>query len=266
MSKELMDEIDAFLGGDEPQAVTEPETGEEVVVEEPSADEPSADADDGLPEDDSAQDEPGKPAEPVEPASDNVELSELEELKKQNELLQARLNEAYSKPQPPKEETKPAVNLSDDDLLMGMKFDDIIESQESFQSFLKQFMTKTVEITRENVLKDLPKTVNSLTHQQIEARKTVDTFYGEHPQLATVKPYVAQVVSTVAAEHADWELPRVLEEAAERTYKALGLKRQVEKAERKKPAFAPTQTGGGPRGRSSDPSLSKLEQEIAELL
>lgn len=259
MSKELMDEIDAFLGGDEPAESTEDLV--EETVDENSTDEPSTEQ---VAKTEAVESE--ESAEPAEPVEDNVELSELEELKKQNELLQARLNEAYSKPQPPKEETKPAVNLSDDDLLMGMKFDDIIESQESFQSFLKQFMTKTVEITRENVLKDLPKTVNSLTHQQIEARKTVDVFYGEHPQLATVKPYVAQVVSTVAAEHADWELPRVLEEAAERTYKALGLKRQVEKADRKKPAFAPTQTGGGSRGRSSDPSLSKLEQEIAELL
>ncbi len=248
MSDELKQEIDAFLDEFDNVQATEPaEETDEAAVETPEETEETPEETDET------------RAEPEE------ELDELSSLKKQNELLHQRLNEAYQQ-KPAKAETAVvAAEPLKTDFFGEWKFDDIVESHESLQKFLGEFAGKVVTVARESVLKELPSTVSTMTSQQIEARQHVESFYGEHPQLASVKPFVAQVVSTVAAEHADWELPQVLDEAAKRAYTSLGLKRQVEKTTKKKPAFAPT-TNGGTRGRDFEAAKSQLETELEELM
>ena len=251
MSDELKQEIDAFLDEFDTSQPTEPtepaEETDEAAVETPEE----------------TEEKPEEAAEAETEPAPEEDLDELSSLKKQNELLQQRLNEAYQ--QKPAQAETPAAEPMKTDFFGEWKFDDIVESQESLQKFLGEFAGKVVTVARESVLKDLPSTVSTMTSQQIEARQHVESFYGEHPQLASVKPFVAQVVSTVAAEHADWELPQVLDEAAKRAYTSLGLKRQVEKTAKKKPAFAPT-TNGGTRGRDFEAAKSQLEKELEELM
>ena len=256
MTDELKQEIDAFLEDFDTSQPTEPGEETDEVVEETSEETSEETTEE-------TEEQPEEPSEET-PAEPEEELDELSSLKKQNELLQQRLNEAYQH-KPVKAETAVAADPLKTDFFGEWKFDDIVESQESLQKFLGEFAGKVVTVARESVLKDLPGTVSNLTTQQIEARRQVDGFYGDHPQLTSVKPFVAQVVSTVASEHADWELPQVLEEAAQRAYKALGLKQQVEKAGKKNPAFAPTKPGG-PRGKLAEGGKSKLEKELEELM
>ena len=216
-----------------------------------------------------------KPAEVVESsavASETVEeeLDELTLLRNQNKLLTEQLNEASSVVTPTEmpKETEPEAEVS---FFGEWKFDDIIADEDSFKKFLGEFAKKISDSTEERVLKKLPGTVSKLTNEQIEARQCVNTFYSNHEQLAAVKPFMAKVVTSVAAEHADWDLEKVLEESAVRAYKALGLKAQVKtegdssnaKAS-KKPAFAGPASGR--RGETAQAQKSQLEKELEEMM
>lgn len=208
----------------------------------------------------------------TETVTETIEEEEtIETLRERNRLLHEQLGLAYTKQQ--KTENNEVVEessdaLKEENLFGDWQFDKIVENETEFKKFLGEFATKVKNATEESVLRKLPGTVAKLTTDQIETRKTVESFYTEHAQLATVKPFVAQVVSTVASEHADWDLPAVLKESATRAYKALGLKKQATESVStggKKPAFAGP--ASGKRG-SSDPDTgkSKLERELEELM
>ena len=181
-------------------------------------------------------------------------------------LMEEQLANAYKKT--PAETQKPAEEetIQGETLFGEWKFDDIIADEESFKKFLTEFGTKIRTVTKESILKELPQTVTKLTTEQIETRKIVTDFYDENVELQSVKPFVAQITNQVASEHPDWTLPQVLEETAQRSYKALGLKKKVEEQTskgNKKPAFVDTT-----RNRRGDANTqkSKLEKELEELM
>lgn len=209
----------------------------------------------------------------TETKTDDDDEDELTVLRRQNELLLEQLNQA-SQPAAVKTENnetaEPSATVDDASLFGDWKFDDIIENEDSFKKFLGDFAKKVMTTTEERLLQKLPGTVSKLTTEQIEARQTVTSFYDEHKQLAAVKPFVAKVVSVVASEHADWDLPKVLDEAANRAYKALGLKKQavegVKTPGAKKPAFAGPASGRRGSGNTDNAGKSKLEKELEELM
>ena len=212
--------------------------------------------------------ETGTPAATPTPETSEEE-DELTTLRKQNQALLEQIGKAYAQPAPVVAETPTAEPQGEtDDPFGGLTFDQIIENEDSFKKFLTTFASKITERTEERLLKKLPTTVSKLTTEQIETRQTVNDFYATHKQLATVKPFVAQVVSTVASENAAWTLEQVLEESAKRAYKALGLKQQAVATEQnssnKKPAFAGPAKGN--RGEVNTAQKSKLERELEELM
>lgn len=209
------------------------------------------------------------------PASDApVEVDELTSLREQVRLLTEQVNVAYQQPSTATPEVEaPNTAESPSDVLDASKlfgdwtYDAIVDSEDSFKKFLTDFATNLTTQTEERLLKKLPFTVSKLTTEQMEARQHVQSFYTDHPQLAAVKPFVAKLVSTVASEHADWDLPKVLTESAVRAYSALGLKQAANSAPAqpadRRPAFAGP--ASGKRG-SVPQGKSKLESEIEELL
>lgn len=208
------------------------------------------------------------------PTSDApVEVDELTSLREQVRLLTEQVNVAYQQPVVPPEVETPNTAESPSDVLDASKlfgdwtYDAIVDSEDSFKKFLTDFATNLTTQTEERLLKKLPFTVSKLTTEQMEARQHVQSFYTDHPQLAAVKPFVAKLVSTVASEHADWDLPKVLAESAVRAYSALGLKQAANSAPAqpgdRRPAFAGP--ASGKRG-SVPQGKSKLESEIEELL
>ena len=205
-------------------------------------------------------------------SSDDEDEDELTLLRKQNQLLMEQLNVAAQQPIKTEnnEQVEQLAKEVDASTLFGeWKFDEIIENEDSFKKFLGDFAKKISTHTEERLLQKLPTTVSKLTIEQISARETVTSFYDNNKQLAAVKPFVAKVVTTVASEHPEWDLSKVLEESAERAYKALGLKRVVEAQEKKpgakKPAFAGP--ASGKRGvQNTDAGKTKLEKELEELM
>lgn len=256
---DLMDMVEA-----EKQVVdAEHEATEKAEIEEVETDNDSSTAG----EVDAATD-----ASADETSGDDEDEDELTLLRKQNQLLMEQLNAASQ--QPVKTENneqveQPAKEVDASTLFGEWKFDEIIENEDSFKKFLGDFAKKISAHTEERLLEKLPTTVSKLTVEQISARETVTSFYDDNKQLAAVKPFVAKVVTTVASEHPEWDLPKVLEESAERAYKALGLKRVVEEQEKKpgakKPAFAGP--ASGKRGvQDADSGKTKLEKELEELM
>lgn len=164
-----------------------------------------------------------------------------------------------------------AAKADDDkipDLFTDWDFAKIIENEDNFKQFLTSFADKITTKTEERMLRKLPSTVASLATERIEAQEKVKTFYTTHEALASVKPFVGQIVSTIASEHADWGLDDVLAEAAKRAYKALGLREQTAGVSTKRsdsPAFA-SQSRGNRRSEQSPVEKTRLEQELTEIL
>ena len=203
--------------------------------------------------------------ETVETVETDLDENSIEYWQNRAKLMEEQLANAYKKT--PAEPEKPAEEetIQGDTLFGDWKFDDIIADEASFKKFLVDFGTKIRTVTKESILKELPQTVTKLTTEQIETRKIVTKFYDSNVELQSVKPFVAQITNQVASEHPDWTLPQVLEETAQRSYKALGLKKKVEEQTqgKKKPAFVDTT-----RNRRGDvnPQKSKLEKELEELM
>lgn len=208
--------------------------------------------------------------EEVSTADANVESSttdELSLLKQQNEALLQQLNALSTRKvqeEKPAEEQETVKKLEESELFGEWTYDAIVEDENSFKRFLGEFANKVKTSTEESILRKIPGTVSKLTNEQIEARNTVNQFYEEHPQLAQTKPYMAQIVTTVSAEHADWGLEQVLTESANRAYKALGLQKQAtQPAKSQKPAFAGPASG---KRTSTTEAKSRLEKELEELM
>lgn len=207
---------------------------------------------------------------PAADANANAEPSaadELSLLKQQNEALLQQLNALSTRKvqeEKPAEEQETVKKLEESELFGEWTYDAIVEDENSFKRFLGEFANKVKTSTEESILRKIPGTVSKLTNEQIEARNTVNQFYEEHPQLAQTKPYMAQIVTTVSAEHADWSLEQVLAESADRAYRALGLQKQAAQyAKPQKPAFAGPASG---KRTSTTEAKSRLEKELEELM
>ena len=245
----------------------------EGEAHEPETDANADGVDNGQPETVVEQDDAGTGVDSVvvEPAAGEVvkstagaEPNELDELKAANRALLEQLNTLSQRIEPKVETKLEGDKPAEPDFFGDWTYDKIVEDETSFKKFLGEFANKVKAVTEESVLMKLPGTVSKLTTEQMEARKTVDAFYTENSELAAAKPFVAQVVQTVASEHADWSLDQVLTEASTRAYKALGLQKKVIADEKRKPAFAGPASGN--RTASAAAAKSKLEKELEELM
>ena len=203
--------------------------------------------------------------ETVETGETELDENSIEYWQNRAKLMEEQLANAYKKTPAVPEKPAEEETIQGETLFGEWKFDDIIADEESFKKFLTEFGTKIRTVTKESILKELPQTVTKLTTEQIETRKIVTEFYDANTELQSVKPFVAQITNQVASEHPDWTLPQVLEETAQRSYKALGLKKKVEEQThgKKKPAFVDTTRN---RRGNVDSQKSKLEKELEELM
>ncbi len=263
MSDETKQMIDELLGESDA-----PETDESEVVE--GGDEPQdAEEQEQAHEEIEDQEEGQTETETDEsPDGEDSELSELEKLREQNEKLQQALNQTYQSVEQKASDAPKTDEVKPPDFFGEWQYEDIIEDEGKFKTFLNEFAEKIKTYTEESLYKKLPSTVSTLANQQISIQSSVRDFYESNPPLAKVKPFVATVTNQVASEHPDWDLQKVLHETAERAYKALGLEKSVmekEAKKSKKPAFAPAGKTGSKRGKQT-PDVSQLEKDIMELI
>ena len=194
-------------------------------------------------------------------STENVESSgpsELELLKSQVESLKGIISQLSG----PKESDQPKAELKHDldSLLEKVDFDGIMENKEQFVGFIKDLVTSVAQNTQAYVQGFVPQTITShMSMQQVR-----EQFYQDNPELNPVRPYVANIASTVAAEQPEWGLQEVLTEAAKRAKAALNI-REVPKTVKEDKGPAPT-LPGSKGGRKPTPQKTALQNELDELM
>jgi uncharacterized membrane-anchored protein YjiN (DUF445 family) len=205
------------------------------------------------------------------PQSD-VAASFHQDLIEQNKQLMAtvqRLMDTAEKKIVPEEKPK--------DLFEDPAFKDFVEElgvdevgAAKVMGFLKLMEQRMVQSAVDQAMKATPEVVSkNLQHKEtMESIKT--KFYEQHEILTEFKPLVGQAAQLLADEHPDWTIQKILEEAANKSYKVLGVdpnkKKELsnsgsEAGKRKTPAFA--KTSGA---RQAPEKKSGFEKELDAML
>jgi len=155
------------------------------------------------------------------------------------------------------------------DFLDGATIDVLIDEPEKLNEALnKVYHTALMEAERrvfERVLTSIPDIIVGHLNRQTTIQGIVKNFYDQNKDLVNVKRTVAAVSNDVHAEHPDWEVPNVLEEAAKRVREMLGLRGSAQTSKtsaEESPAFAKSSGAKPPRSKKT----STLQDEIDELL
>jgi hypothetical protein len=151
----------------------------------------------------------------------------------------------------------------------GIDFEDVVNDKSTFEKFMRDVLTRyeTSRVRRDTLA--TPILVSRQVQYVLGLHKAVESFYDSNKDLVNVKPLVGAFSNKIVAEHPDWSLPKVMEESAVLTRKALGtgLKKSDPKEPTKpkepiKPSFATT-TGAR---KPAPVKPSKLQSEIEELI
>ena len=213
----------------------------------------------------------GEPSEPVEEPLDgeSSEAPQDEALQDDNlsyiKLLEERLNKMEGLLNKPETPETPPQEHKEFDPLEGVDFDEAMTSKEIFQGILQ----KVVRQTRESVMAELSPVMQDVEARKVvEVQKAANSFYEQHPDLSGFKKTVVSAVQEVLAESPHLEQGEVLKKAANLARTALGLPDGGGKASAGKkpsPALASPQRGAV-RGGQKGPELSKVEQDILDLI
>ena len=234
------------------------EIGDSVEeIEEPSTQEVPSESDDTPVEASAEGEEVVEEVVSTPESTENVDLSELELLKSQVESLKGIISQLSGSKESdqPKAELKPDL----DSLLEKVDFDGIMESKEQFVGFIKDLVTSVAQNTQAYVQGVVPQTITShMSMQQVR-----EQFYQDNPELDPVRPYVANIASTMAAEQPEWGLQEVLTEAAKRAKAALNIREVPATVKDKGPS--PT-LPGSKGGRKPTPQKTALQSELDEFM
>lgn len=269
MKKELEELFPEEVGDKSPAAdesVEEEEVEEGEVVEEESEEEEAGGDEDG-------EEEEGEEEEVKEPEEEPEEdyKAQFEALKNQNDLLLEQMNKLSTKTQEevvePEDKKAPAKEPEVPDFVGELDLDTLAMDKNVLNSVLNGVVATAVNRAVEQMLVNIPGVVSAQVKQQKYLNDAVEDFYDANEDLIPAKKVVAMNTNEVVAEHPDWKLEQVLEEAAKKTRSMLGIIKSATKADTnesgRKPAL-PKKTSA--RHKNKKPSMTKLEQEIADLM
>ena len=204
-------------------------------------------------------------ADPPEVAALKAQVMALTQLVDQLSTGQAKAKPLEAPAQPVAQ--PPSVNLAE--AFKDVDLDDVLESKEKFLDFFSKAAGMIYQQGQQDFMAQIPTTVTQSVQRTMSLQQTVDQFYQSNPELTPVKGYVASVAQGVAAEHPDWEVGQLLEEASKRAKAAL----KIPSASSTPAAVAPTAPGkkpalpGGTRGAKAPQKQSSSEQdEILDLI
>jgi hypothetical protein len=246
--------IDDILGIEEPVVVEpavepEPAVVAEPVVTEPVVTEPVV-------------------VEPVVEPTESVGNSDY--YKAQNEALLKRLEEVESRLAKPVEVVKVVEKpkdeisfLNDDD-----DIDSILNNKEKLNELAVRIYRKAIEdsgkYTSENMQNFVPQAVVEHVQKHLILKEGIDSFFKENSDLLAVRKTVGAITNDVVAEHGDWTLSQILDEAGKRSREVTGIKKRNDANinDNRNPAFA-----GGNGGRKLvNENVSAVEKQISDLI
>lgn len=197
--------------------------------------------------------------------------SELKELSTEEQIaaLRAQIVELSTKTDTPKKE-EPAQEkvLDDEDWLGELDPQELLSDKASFNGLLnrlhKSAYDKAKADAQEALLKSIPGVIKAQIAEHATMKKLVDKFLEDNADLDNedLKPFMAKVVTELAAANAEWSPEEVFKAAGPEIRKRLGLKAAAQKKAEKQanPGFAPVPGGAGNQKKA--PNLSKMEREV----
>ena len=236
-----VEESDETKSGETEETGVEEETSTETETDESTVTEESTDAE-----------------------TDTVEeTGETEEVDQNAALIQQLNDLAVGKLQAEEQLAKAIKPPALDELFKDFDVDEVMATSDNFKDFLTKFATSVQQQAITGVLQSIPEIMTTHMTRQQALGKIRDDFYAKNKELAPVKQFVAHATTQVASEHPDWTITQVLDEAAKRAYKTLGIKKTVvEKTSKKKtPAFVSSPTSV----RKPAPKVSPLQKELDDL-
>ena len=241
---------------DEPdQDGVTPDEGQEPI-DDVKADDESQDTGDEPTGDEPPTNEPDKDK------PDNDELTLLREQNKQLMQLLQNANTAKTKPEPEPEppdifDTDTYKSLTD-----TLQWSD--QEANAFKALMQLFAQQQSDKTSKSVLSQLPEYINPVVAKQNQLAEIRSSFYGKHPALSSIRGYVHEVANQLAQTNPNAPLEQILEDAAQMTYKNLGITPRKDSGSgsvRQRPAF-PQASGV----RKKAPVKSSLQKEIDDML
>jgi hypothetical protein len=301
VSKEQQADINAILEDFVPPVQTQSE--EKPIVEEEKKDvkegeeRPKEEAGEQKPDDAKPVEEhkEGEVVPPIEVKPPVVEPpkgeeTELDRMKKENEDFRKQLSDMAERvaaaPQQPKLTPEQQAAAAEARKKLPPQILKFIPDEESFDEVMKTadgfntLLTSVFNAAVQHSLRLMPQVATQLVDSQITLRTTAQEFYQANPDLIPHKKYVGFVANELAAQHADWDLPTLLQNAEKEVRTRLkiapaqagGINTGVVQTRegnthtvQDNPGFVPS-GGGGRRGVASSEKLTGVERDIADLI
>ncbi len=252
--------LDVAEEGQEDVKPTEDAKEEEAVSEEAkeageegAADEQAAEGEEG---------EAGETEKAEEPSAEVIELRAA------NELLRAQAEER-DKEKADAAEVAEAAEAKLPDLepetfiVSDEDYDKLLTDKGSLNALLNAVMTKTRQITMEEVLRRTPILAAKEAHRAVAYNSMINDFFRANKDLLPQRKLTGIVFTEFLSKHVDKTYQEVLELVAPEVRKRLKMtKPEATKAKPKDPSFAP-----GTKGKKAAPTKpSGLKSEIDEIL
>ena len=224
-----------------------------------------------------------KPAESAKPAETDLQKAQRE-LAEMRARLEEMADRAINPPAPPRPKLTPeqeAVRKADLEkrakqaikfLPDDNAFDEVMKSSDSFNTFL----TSVLNFTTERILRMVPQVATQYVEQQLNYKTAAQEFYQANEDLIPHKKYVGFVSNELLAQHADWDLPKLLQETEKTVRERLKIQKaagaasgaRIENGNTRTVANNPGFVPGGSSGRRGEAqsSVSGQEKQILDLL
>jgi len=190
-----------------------------------------------------------------------TESDRIKELMARIDVLQGRIPITKVQKTDTKSEDKQKVL----DFLKDLELDTVHSDPKIFNQVLHQVATFACKQAEQNILANIPDLLQGQISESLSAREMADKFYADNDDLKNVRNVVKACAEQVAQENSDWTVEKVLNEAAVRTRKTLGITVQAESdlGDPNKAGFVKTRKSGGKRNKQQ--KISALQQELDEL-
>ena len=263
--EEELAEIDSIFDEDEEESGEGEEEREEGEKEEEGEEgEKEEDAEEEQEESQESKEDDNKEVseneESEEKIEDKTEADRIKELLAKVDELQGQIS-SFSKQ---KTETKTKEDTEALDFLKDMDLEDVYEDPTKFNQILQQVASYSLKQAEQKILANIPEIIQSHLQETLSAKELAEKFYAENEDLQNVRNVVRACAEQVAQENQEWSVEKVLNEAAKRTRKTLGISLQTESnlGDPDKAGFIKTQKTGR---RNKQQKISALQQELDEL-
>lgn len=219
-----------------------------------------------------------------EEEEDDLEEDDEEEVDEEDDKdeviarLRRQLDEKYASGQQTEAQEQGDKTPASEQLKLTLD-NELVEDALADPVKMVELLQNVFEQGREAVLRNIPNLVASTVQRQSVVQTAVQDFYVKNPKLKENMNYVGFITNQVQDEHPDWTVEQILNEAAVRSYKGLGIKVKAKAREQKrqenvksgkgpkkeKPAFATKPRGSGRRGVTKD-VRSSMQKQIDDLI